>query len=130
MGKIKKLILVFLALLLIFFLAGVFLSFRTIYRGVKTNCQKARNEYGGDCVSSLLKSVQSEDKTIREKNSAVWALGQLADKRALPFLYELGKSLPEQKNCDRGQYLCKYEIQKAIEWCERGNVTSWMYENL
>lgn len=90
---------------------------------------KAQNGYKEDCVGSLIKLVQSENKTFREKNSAIWALGQLADKEALPFLYELEKSLPEQEKCSYDSYLCKYEVQKAIKWCEKGNITSWMYRD-
>lgn len=71
----------------------------------------------------------SDSYSFRARNSAVWALGQLADKKALPFLYELNKSLPEQKKCDYDESICKYEVQKAIAWCEKGNVTNWMYKN-
>lgn len=51
----------------------------------------------------------SENHSFEEKNSAVWALGQFADQKALPFLHE---------------------IEKAIKWCKRGNLTSWMYRNI
>ena len=104
-------------------------SFYSIYRGVKANCLKAKSEYRQDCVSSLINFAQSENYTFRERNSAIWALGQIADKEALPFLYELNRSLPGEEKCSYDRYLCKYEVQKAIKWCERGNLTSWMYKN-
>lgn len=121
----KKIIVSTLLLFLIIFSYSLY----AIYKDVKANCLKAQDEYKVDCVGSLIKVVQSENKTFRQKNSAVWALGQLADKKALPFLYELNKSLTQQERCAYDGYLCKYEVQKAIRWCESGNVTSWMYRN-
>lgn len=128
MNRTKKILLISLVG---FFLISVtiFFLFWTIYHNVKANCLKAQREFGDDCVNSLLQLANSEDKTFRERNSAIWALGQLADKEALLFLYELEKALPEQEKCRSAQYLCKYEVQKAIKWCERGNITSWMYRN-
>ena len=104
-------------------------SFFRIYEGVRSACLKAQNEYQEDCVDSLIKYIRSDNHTFRTRNSAIWALGQLADKKALSFLYDLDKSLMEQKKCSYDDYLCKFEIQKAIRWCEKGNVTNWMYRN-
>ena len=106
-----------------------FFSFFTIYKDAKTACLKAQNEYKEGCVGSLIKYIQSDGNKFGARNSAIWALGQLADKKALPFLYELEKSLPEQEKCSYENSLCKYEVQKAIRWCEKGNVTSWMYRD-
>lgn len=104
-------------------------SFFIIHKDVKTICLKAQNEYGQDCADSLILYIQSDNNPFRGRNSAVWVLGQLADKKALPFLYELKKSLPEQEKCSYNDFLCKYEVQKAIKWCEKGNATNWMYRN-
>ncbi len=128
MNKTKRIILILGGAILvggaILFLYG----FVVIYRDVKANCLKAQNEYKEDCVDSLIALVKDEDKTLRERNSAVWVLGQLADKKALPLLYELEQSLSEQERCDHDKYLCKYEVKKAIKWCEDGNITNWMYK--
>lgn len=104
-------------------------SFYVIFGDVKKACLKAQSEYEGDRIISLVQYIQSDGNTFRARNSAIWALGQLADKKALPFLYELDKTLPEQEKCSYGDYLCKYEVQKAIKWCEEGNITNWMYRN-
>ena len=128
MTKTKRVVLILLEALLVGGLILFFYSFLVIYSGVKINCLKAQNEYKDDCVDSLMRLVKAENKTFREKNSAVWALGQLADKKALPLLYELEKSLPEQGRCGYDRYLCKYEVRKAIKWCEGGNITNWMYK--
>lgn len=104
-------------------------SFYVIYRGVKATCLKAQNEYKENCLYSLITYIEADKHTIKERNSAIWALGQLADPKALPFLYKLNESLPEQDKCSYSVYLCKYEVKKAIKWCENGNVTNWMYRN-
>ena len=127
MTKTKKVVLLLVGALLVGGLILFFYSFLVIYSGVKTNCLKAQNEYKEDCVDSLMRLVKAENKTLREKNSAIWTLGQLADKKALPLLYELEKSLPEQGRCGYDKFLCKYEVEKAIKWCEKGNITNWMY---
>jgi len=127
--NLKKIILILVASVSIFAIILFFCSFMVIYQDVKDNCLEVQKEYGDDCVSSLIKLVQSENHTARSKNSAIWSLGQLADKKALPFLYELDKSLLPQEKCDLDKYLCKYEVQKAIKWFQKGNITSWMYGN-
>jgi len=48
-------------------------------------------------------------------NHAFWALGQLGDKRALPFLRKLLTGEP----CDHETNLCQGEIQEAIQKLER-----------
>ena len=100
-----------------------------IYSGVKASCTAAVRQYQTNCVDSLIKLIQSENYSFREKNRAIWALGQLADNKALPFLYQLDKALPDQIKCNHDQYLCRYEVKKAIKWCNQGNITSWMYSN-
>ncbi len=114
----------------IFFIVAFAYTFFAIYKGVQTTCSIAIKEYKGDCVDSLIRLVESDKSTLRQKNSAIWALGQMADKKALPLLYDLDKSLPDQEKCSLDACLSKYEVQKAIKWCEKGNITSWMYKNL
>lgn len=123
---VKKIIILFVSFLLIVFIV----SYIAIYNHVKNTCFNAKKIYGQDCVTSLIKIIQSDKASLREKNSAVWALGQLADTRALPFLYELNKTTPKQDRCGYDSYLCKYEVEKAVKWCENGNATSWMYYKL
>lgn len=124
----KKKVIIFLSLLLIIFLITLSLTFWKIYKGVKTICIKAKEEYHYNCTNSLISLIQSEDKSFKEKNSAIWALGQIADSKTLPFLYRLREELPNQDKCNHNNFLCKYEIQKAIKWCEKGNLTHWMYQ--
>jgi len=133
MGETKKqsnalaIIGVLLGLGILFF-AGM--SFSRLHSTVKSVCLAAKNEYKKDCVSSLIETVQSEKHSFKERNDAVWALGQIADPQALPFLTELNRSLPE-RNLGYESGLSKPEVEKAIKWCgkEKTNITSWMYRN-
>jgi len=94
---------------------------------VKTRCAEAQEEFGGDCVQALVAVLQSDHHSCLEKNRAVWALGQLADERALPALRDLQTGVPCERPCRRDLHLCQYEIDKAIKWCEKGTLFSrWM----
>lgn len=108
--------------------AGMTLS--RLHSSVKSICLTSKYAYKQDCVSSLIETVKSEKFLFRQRNRAIWALGQIADQKALPFLTELHRSLPEQK-IDYEHGLSKYEVEKAIKWCsgEKTNITSWMYRN-
>jgi hypothetical protein len=125
----KKISLICLFILFFSSVAFFSLTLFSIYGGVKEACVQAKQKFKEDCVNSLISFAKSEKYSLRERNSAIWALGQLADKRALPLLYELNQSLPSQEQCQHDQFLCKYEIEKAIKWCEHGNITHWMYWN-
>ncbi len=113
-----------ISLLTIFVITLVWIRF-----DVKTQCQKARAEYGGSCVESLISVLENKNESFRDKNSAVWALGQLADPKALPALQRYyNGNIPERESLY--QTLSQYELQKAIKWCAQGNITSWMYGGL
>jgi len=87
-----------------------------IGQGVKERCKTAQERYDGDCVGALMARVDSEEESFGDRNEAVWALGQLGDKRALPILrkYYTGEE------CDHEKYLCQYELEKAIKLSEGG----------
>ncbi|OGF99572.1 hypothetical protein A2Y99_04370 [Candidatus Gottesmanbacteria bacterium RBG_13_37_7] len=126
----RKLVIAVLTGILFLFIVSIFYTFYIIRRDVYKTCRQAKVLSGKNCVQSLIALIRSDTNSYRSRNTAIWALGQLADKNALPFLYELYQSLPEQKKCPYDQFICKYEVQKAIKWCERGNITSWMYKNI
>ena len=75
---------------------------------------QAAHPHPGDDVAALLDYVQSDAHSLRERDHAVWALGQARDRRALPVLegYRTGKS------CDHDRDLCQYELGKAIALCQ------------
>lgn len=104
-------------------------TFTTIYSSVSKTCVSAKAKYGTDCLNAMILTLESQDNTIEEKNHSIWVLGQLSDKSALPFLKNLFTSVPmENKPLDKE--ISQYELSKAIQWCEKGNLTSWMYKSV
>ena len=78
---------------------------------VQNMAKEAQNEFKLDKVESLIAYVESENYTLGQRNNAVWALGNLKDKRALPFL----QMLYTGEECNHQEALCQYEIKKAID---------------
>ena len=104
----------------IIFLSLVIISF-WIGFSVKKECQKAQQEYRGDCVEALSAFVEDEKHSFKERNSAVWVLGQLGDPKALPVL----KKYYTGEECQHDKFLCQHELKKAIKLAEGGfNITT------
>ncbi|MBU2577881.1 HEAT repeat domain-containing protein [Patescibacteria group bacterium] len=103
---------------------------------VKSHCGEAKREYGGDlpvgrqgCVEALIKLLNDENKGFRERNSAIWALGQLGDSRALPVLqsYYTG-NIPSRESLDKT--ISQHELKKAVNLTSGGfNITSYIWRN-
>ncbi|MFC1635581.1 hypothetical protein ACFL5Z_12130 [Planctomycetota bacterium] len=87
---------------------------------VKKMCEMATQKYPGDKVEALMMSVETKEygynaHHYKTNNHVFWALGQLGDKRALPFL----KNLLTGEPCDHETNLCQGEIKEAIQKLER-----------
>jgi hypothetical protein len=87
--------------------------------GVKSYSEKAIATFGGDRVEALIAQVECETCNLDDRNHAVWTLGQLKDKRALPALYKYYTGEP----CNHMQQICQYELSKAIKWTEGNSFT-------
>ena len=85
----------------------------SIASGVQAASEAALAEHPGDRVPALIAYVESPTHSLRARDRAVWALGQVADARALPVLEKhlTGKA------CDHDRDLCQYELRKAIRLC-------------
>jgi HEAT repeat protein len=106
-------------LLLVAF-AGICLSIRS---GVKEIARTALHHYPGDRVEALMEYAESPDHSLSQRNLAVWALGQIGDKRALPLLEKHKTGKP----CDHDSALCQHEVAKAIDACNGAfNATAWL----
>jgi hypothetical protein len=81
--------------------------------GVHAASEAALLGQPGDRVLALMAYVESPNHTLRERNRAVWALGQLGDARALPLL----ETHFTGTDCDHGRALCQHELRKAIRLC-------------
>lgn len=84
---------------------------------------RAKQEFPGDEVEALLGFVQSERRTLAERNAAVHALGQIGDRRALPVL----EGFYTGRECQHSKFLCQKELRKAIDRCDGRNwAPSWL----
>jgi hypothetical protein len=101
-------------------LAGLLLSFvgssYLIGRQVRDAVAGAQVNTPGDPVTALLAAVNSTDLPLRQRNRAIWALGQLGDGRALDTL----EPLLTGQECDHTRDLCQHELEKAVDLCRGG----------
>lgn len=96
---------------------------------VKTKCQDVKAEYGGDCTQALISLLNDGNRGFKARNSAIWALGQLGDNRALSVLqsYYTG-DIPNREPL--AKVISQYELKKAINLANGGtNITAifWRY---
>jgi hypothetical protein len=124
--SVKKTILV-LAIIAVLAIAS---SFFSLFHTVRKTCDLAKEKYQGKCQTALISVLEDEKATSKEKNDAIWALGQMAEPESLPALERIyaGK-VPEGRE-PLNEVVSQYEIEKAIRWCKKGNSTSWMYRGL
>jgi len=77
----------------------------------------AKKQYSGTAEDALIAYLSDTTHSPRDRTDvAIWTLGQIRSKKALPILYELYRDDPEGKTC-KGRHdsvLCQYEIHKAI----------------
>jgi hypothetical protein len=93
--------------------------------GVDDVLEKARDRFSGNDTNALVAMMNSSDIPLKDRNLAVWALGQLGDPRALPPLEGLVTGAP----CDHAAAVCQYELRKTIRQCRGGvNVTRWAWK--
>jgi hypothetical protein len=98
---------------------------------VKRQCKDAEAQYGGgDCTESLVFLLNDEHRSYRDRNSAIWALGQLGDEKSLPVLesYYTG-SIPEREPLNKS--ISQYELKKAIKLARGGlNITAFFWRGV
>lgn len=91
----------------------IVMGFSWIGHDVQATARSAQAEFGGDPVHALLCVMSAADHPLRDRNRAVWALGRLGDRRAVPALSAGRTGRP----CDHDQALCQREIRKALDRC-------------
>lgn len=112
-----------------FFILVFLITSISIGKEVNRRCELAQSQYGGDCVEALMQTLEDDKKFFRERNHAIWSLGQLGDERAIPVLekYYTG-NIPDREPYDDG--LSQYEMKKALKLLNGGfNITHllWNY---
>lgn len=118
-SRLRRIFLRGTLIVLLVCVVGILVLSLSIELGVKKTCGMATQAHPGDKVEALMESVKADEygydaHRYRVNNHALWALGQLGDKRALPFLRNLATGEP----CDHETNLCQGEIKKAIRKLE------------
>ena len=119
-SRLRKILLRWIPIVLLAFAIVIILLSLWLELHLKKMCEMATQKYPGDKVEALMKFVETEEygyraDLYRANNHAFWALGQLGDKRALPFL----KGLATGEPCDHETNLCQGEIKEAIDKLEK-----------
>lgn len=78
---------------------------------VRNFSRSAMAQFHGSPETALIDLVACESCPLQDRNHAVWALGQLREKRALPVLARFRTGAP----CDHGRHICKHELEKALK---------------
>jgi len=108
--------------LLFFFVSCFWIGYR-----VKSQCQNAKLKYGNDCVEALINQFKNENEGFRERNNAIWALGQIGNSQALSVLqnYYTG-NVPDREPLD--EMISQYELKKAINLINGGiNISAFVW---
>ena len=126
--NLRKFILYVILIGLAAFIILFAISLRMIYSGVESICEIASNKFETDNVESLILLIESDEFSFKQKNKAIWALGQIGDRRALPLLQKLDTDEIQKKPLDSDKYLVQYSVEKAIRQIKSDFiVTRWMY---
>ena len=92
-------------------------------RGAMSAAQKAQP---GNGVAALMAVAGSASAPMAERNRAIWALGQLGARAALPLL----SSLSTGAGCRHDAEICRHEVAKARALCEgRFNVGALVWRH-
>jgi hypothetical protein len=117
MGNPKRWVFRISAILFITLFALLAFAAFMIGAGVKRTSRIAQDHYSGDRVTALIAMAGCESCNLSDRNHAVWALGMLADQRALPVLQKYYNGKP----CNHWRNLCQYELSKALKLVRSGN---------
>ena len=126
--KLKRIIVIAGSILLLLLLSSMAFLYFWIGISVKENIKTAKELYPGNAEDALISLMIDENYSATGRShTAIWTLGQLKSKKALPLLLELYKDDPKGKTCygKHDSLLCQYEIYKAITAIEKGSLFSY-----
>jgi hypothetical protein len=101
---------------IIFLVFGTLTTFRIIImKGIKENISITKKNHPGNSEDALLAYLADSTKSAMDRSKiAVWTLGQIKSKKALPVLKSLYRNDPEGKTCKHNSEICQYDLHKAI----------------
>ena len=97
---------------------------------VKNQCTIAKAAYGSNnCTQALSSLLDDENRSFQERNSAIWALGQLGEKEALPMLQKYYTGIIPNREPLNGT-ISQYELKKAINLANGGiNISAFIWRS-
>ena len=115
----KKVLLYLVGLGVVMILISFVLCSLVIGREVKEECTWAKERYGGNCTEALIQALEDESNPFGRRNTAIWALGQLGDKRAEPVLESMFVGEISDREPWNGT-ISQYELSKALKLVRGG----------
>jgi hypothetical protein len=115
--KMKRIVIILISSLLGLLILGYIAIYILIDIDVKKNIKTAKARYSGNAEDALISYLLDTTNTTQNRTRiAIYSLGQIQSKKAMPILENLYKSDPEGKTCYRkhDSVLCQYEIHKAL----------------
>lgn len=113
----KRVLIISGVVLLFLFIGAVVGVYIWIDQDVKKNIKIAQSQYPGKAEDALIAYLLDTTHSPYDRSSvAIWTLGHIQSKKALPVLKKLYKNDPKGLTC-KGRHvssLCQYEIYKAI----------------
>jgi len=107
---------------------GLFTIHILIGLSVKQNIKLAKQQYPGTVEDALIAYMLDEKISAEGRtHEAIWTLGQIRSKKALPYLRDFYEDDPKGTTCcgKHEKMLCQYEIHKAIVAIERRGLISY-----
>jgi hypothetical protein len=124
----KKTIFVFSAAFLATFIIFFVYSGILIGKSVEEKCQRAKAERKTDCVNGLMWTVEDERLSFKDRNDAIWALGQIGDKQALELLEKYYTGF-DGGHSNYHDDISQHELKKAIKLVDGGfNITQLVWK--
>jgi hypothetical protein len=117
----KRILIIIGAALVLVFLLGTVGIYLWIGQSVKANIKIAKEKYPGKAEDALIAYLLDTTNSPRNRSHiAIWTLGQIQSKKAVPVLMNLYKNDPEGKTCygRHNSFICQYELYKALHASE------------
>ena len=117
----KRIVIILISSLLGLLILGYIAIYILIDIDVKKNIKTAKARYAGKAEDALISYLLDTTNTTQNRTRiAIYTLGQIQSKKAIPILENLYRNDPEGKTCYRkhGSVLCQHEIYKALNACK------------
>jgi hypothetical protein len=107
---------------------GYFIINLCMRHDVKNNIGIAEEKYELKGEEALIAFLEDKNNSTYDRTHiAVWTLGKIRSRKALPILHVYYYDDPEGKTCcgNHDSQLCQYEIHKAIVAIKKGGILSY-----